>query len=66
MSSIYKVLEHLQLLWMGIWPLTQTDTTTDITPDVGGLAENLGDASLQIMSLVHHKPKYGDPEMEVL
>ena len=30
MSNIYKVLEHLQLLWMGIRLHTHTITTTDI------------------------------------
>jgi hypothetical protein len=36
------VLEHLHLLWIGIWLHTHTVTTTDISPDWGDLAESLG------------------------
>ena len=51
MSCKYDVFEHLQLLWMGIWLQTHTVTTTDVSPDLGELAEILGDASLQTMPL---------------
>jgi hypothetical protein len=33
MSYIYKVFEHLQLLWMGIWLHTHNITTTNISPN---------------------------------
>jgi len=29
MSYIYKVFEHLEQLWMGIWQHTHTVTTTE-------------------------------------
>ena len=53
MSYKYDVFEHLQLLWMGIWLHTQTVTTTDVSPDLGELAEILvlGDASVQTIPL---------------
>ncbi len=52
MSYLYEVFEHLQLLlWMGIWLHTHTVTTTDVSPDLGELAEILGDASVQTIPL---------------
>ena len=52
MSYLYKVFEHLQLLlWMGIWLHTHTVTTTDVSPDLGELAESLGDVSVQTIPL---------------
>ena len=50
---MHKVLEHLQLLWTGIWLFTHTITTTDtdVSSDVGELAETLGVVSVQIMPL---------------
>jgi hypothetical protein len=30
MAYIYKVFEHLEQLWMGIWQHTHTVTTTDV------------------------------------
>jgi hypothetical protein len=42
MPYMNKVLEHLHLLWIGIWLHTHTVTTTDISPDWGDLAESLG------------------------
>ncbi len=33
-SYIYKELEHLKQLWMGIWQHTHTITTTNISPDL--------------------------------
>jgi len=39
-------------LWMGIWLHTHTvSTTTDVSPDLGELAEILGDASVQTIPL---------------
>ena len=45
MSNIYKVFEHLKLkqLGLGIWQHTHTVTTTDVSPDLGELAEILDD-----------------------
>ena len=43
MSYIYKVFEHLEQLWMGIWQHTHTVTTTEVSPDLGLLAEILDD-----------------------
>jgi hypothetical protein len=51
MSYLYEVFEHLQLLWVGIWMHTHTVTTTDVSPDLGELAEILGDASVQTIPL---------------
>ena len=41
MSYIYKVFEHLEQLWMGIWQHTHTVATTEVSPDLGELAEIL-------------------------
>ncbi len=49
MSYIYKVFEHLKQLWMGIWQHTHTVTTTEVSPDLGELAEILDDASVQMI-----------------
>ena len=43
------VIEHLHLLWMGIWRHTHTATTMDVSPDLGELAEILGNVSVQTM-----------------
>ena len=43
MRYIYKVFEHFHLLWMDIWLHTHTITTTDVSPDLGELAEIIGD-----------------------
>jgi hypothetical protein len=52
MSYLYEVFEHCQLVWMGIWLHTHTvSTTTDVFPDLGELAEILGDASVQTIPL---------------
>ncbi len=42
MSYLYEVFEHLQLLGMGIWMHIHSVTTTDVSPDLGELAESLG------------------------
>jgi hypothetical protein len=39
---IYKVFEHLRLLWMDIWLHNHTITTTNVSPDLGELAEIIG------------------------
>ena len=47
MSFLYEVFEHLQLLGMGIWMHIHSVTTTDVSPDLGELAESLGDERVQ-------------------
>jgi hypothetical protein len=47
----YEVFEHLQLLCIDIWMHTHTVTTTDVSPDLGELAEILGDARVQTIPL---------------
>ena len=49
MSYIYKVFEHLKQLWMGIWQQTHTITTTEVSPDLGELAEILDDVSVEMI-----------------
>jgi hypothetical protein len=51
MSFLYEVFEQLQLLGMGIWMHIHSVTTTDISPDLGELAESLGDVSVQTIPL---------------
>ena len=46
MSYIYKVFEHLELLWMGIWQHIHTLTTTEVSPNLGELTEILDDVSV--------------------
>jgi len=41
--------EHLEQLWMGIWQHTHTVTTTEVSPDLGELAEILEDVSVEMM-----------------
>jgi len=47
-SYTYKKIEHLNLLGMGIWLHTYTGTTTDHFPDLGELAETLGNVSVYV------------------
>jgi len=47
MSYLYEVFEHLQLLCIDIWMHVHSVTTTDFSPDLGELAESLGDVSVQ-------------------
>ena len=49
MSYIYSVFEHLKQLWMGIWQHTHTITNTDVSPDLGELAEILDDVSVEMI-----------------
>jgi hypothetical protein len=51
MSHLYEMFEHLQLLCIDIWMHTHTVTTTDVSPDLGELAEILGDARVQTIPL---------------
>jgi hypothetical protein len=51
MSYIYKVFEQLKQLWMGIWQHTHTVTTTEVSPDLGELAEILGDVSVEMIPI---------------
>ena len=54
MSHIYKVFEHLKQLRMGIWQHIRTFTTTDVSPDLGELAEIIDDVSVEIIPLRYH------------
>ena len=51
MSYLYEVFEHLQLMCIDIWMHIHYVTTTDVSPDLGELAENLGDARVQTIPL---------------
>jgi hypothetical protein len=51
MSYIYKVFEHLEQLWMGIWQHTHTVTTTEVSPDLQELAEILDNVSVGMIPL---------------
>jgi len=51
MSYIYKVFEHLEQLWMGIWQHTYTVTTTEVSPVLGEFAEILDDVSVEMIPL---------------
>jgi hypothetical protein len=51
MSYIYKVFEHLEQLWMGIWQHTHTVTTTEVSPDLRELADILDDVSVGMIPL---------------
>ena len=51
MSYKYEVFHHLQLLGMGIWLHTHSVIITYISPDLGELAESLGDANVLTMPL---------------
>ena len=50
---IWEVFEHLRLLCIDIyiWMHIHSVTTTDVSPDLGELAESLVDASVQIIPL---------------
>ena len=51
MSYIYKVFEHLEQLWMGIWQHTHTVTITEVFPDLGEFTEILDDVSVEMIPL---------------
>jgi len=44
------VFEHLKQLWVGIWQHTLTVTITELSPDLGELAEILDDASVEMIN----------------
>ena len=50
MSYIYEVFEHKQLL-MWIWQHIHTVTTTEVSSDLGELAEILDDVSVEMIPL---------------
>jgi hypothetical protein len=47
MPYLYEVFEHLQLLCIDIWMHIHSITTTDVSTDLGELAESLGEVSVQ-------------------
>jgi len=49
MSYIYKVFDDLKQLWMGIWQHTHIVTTTEVSPDLGELAEILDDVGVEMV-----------------
>jgi hypothetical protein len=51
MSYIYKVFEHLEQLWMGIWQQIHTITTTDVSSDLGEFTEIRDDVSVEMIPL---------------
>ena len=51
MPCIYMVFEHLKQLWMGIWQHIHTVTTTEVSPDLGELAEILDVVSVEMIPL---------------
>ena len=53
MSNIYKVFEHLKQLWVSIWQHIHTVSTTEVSPDLGELAEILHDVSVEMIP-VHY------------
>jgi len=53
MSYIYRVFEHLKQLQMGIWQHTHTVATTEVSPDLGELAEILDDVSVEMIPLCY-------------
>ena len=51
MSYIYKVIEHLKQLWMGIWQHIHTITTTDVSPDLGEFTEIIDHVRVELIPL---------------
>ena len=51
MSYIYNVFEHLKQMWMAIWQHIHTVTTTDISIDLGELAEIIYDVNVKTVPL---------------
>ena len=54
MSFIYKVFEHLTQLWMGIWRHIHSATTTEVSPDLGELAEIIDDVNVEMIPIRSH------------
>jgi hypothetical protein len=53
MSYKYELFEHHQQLCIDIWMHTHSVIITDVPPDLGELAESLGDVSVQTIPLRH-------------
>ena len=53
MSYIYKVFEHLKQLWTVIWQHIHTFTTSELSPDLGELAEILDSVSVEMIPLCY-------------
>ena len=51
MSYIYWVFEHLKQLWMRIWQQIHTITNTEVSPDLGQLAEIIDDVSVEMIPI---------------
>jgi hypothetical protein len=51
MSYLYEVFEHLQLLCIDVRMHIHSITSTDVSPDLGELAESLGDVGVQTIPL---------------
>ena len=49
-----RVFEHLKQLWMGIWQHIYAIIITELSPDLGVLAEILDDVSVEMISLHYH------------
>ena len=47
MLYIYKVFEHIKQLWMGIRQHTHTIATTEVSHDLGEVAEIIYDVSVE-------------------
>ena len=55
MLNIYEVFEHLKQLWMGIWQHIHTVTTTEVSPDLGELADIIDDDVSVEMIPLHYR-----------
>ena len=53
MLYILKEFKHLLVWWMGIWMHTHTITITNADPDLGKLADVLGEVCVQLMPLCY-------------
>ena len=49
-----KMFEILKQLWMGIWQHTHTVTTTEVSPDLGELAEILDVENVEMIPIRYH------------
>ncbi len=54
MSYICKVFDDLKQMWMGIWQRTHTVNATEVSPDLGELAEILDDVSVEMIPVRYH------------
>ena len=53
-SVTSEVFEHLKQLWMSIWQHIHSITTTDVSPDLGELAEILDDVNVKTIPIRYH------------